>query len=57
MKKLFFMSCFTAIALMSSCTTDSIDETTNTINTDNIVSTPNTAEHGDDTKDKDKGNN
>ena len=51
------MSCFTAIALMSSCTTDSIDETTNTINTDNIVSTPNTAEHGDDTKDKDKGNN
>jgi hypothetical protein len=59
MKKLFLMGCFTATVLMSSCTTDSIDDqTTNTINADNISSTPNSQwDNGDDAKDKGKGSN
>jgi hypothetical protein len=58
MKKLIFtMSCITAIALMSSCTTDSIEEPTNPIN-NNIqeaptpTPTPVYLENGDDNKDK-----
>jgi hypothetical protein len=58
MKKLIFtMSCITAIALMSSCTTDSIEEPTNSIN-NNIQETPTPTptpvylENGDDNKDK-----
>lgn len=60
MKKLIFtMSCITAIALMSSCTTDSIEEPTNSIN-NNIqeaptpTPTPVYLENGDADKDRTK---
>ncbi|MBM6499549.1 hypothetical protein [Flavobacterium macrobrachii] len=59
MKKLFFMSCITITTVMSSCTTDSIEETNTSASEISANSTPNPSniDSGGDSKDKDKGNN
>ncbi|MCZ8331492.1 MAG: hypothetical protein O9282_09295 [Flavobacterium sp.] len=59
MKKLLFMSCITIMAVTSSCTTDSIEDTNTSTNEISTNSTPNPSniESGGDSKDKDKGNN